>query len=358
MGLPFFQSTKRRDQVLAVDLGSRTTKAVQLQNKGGSFVLTGYAVLDAPIFEKTLSAELLTEHLKAVTQATDAKTKQVALTMGVHDSVVRHTEMPRMPINDLRMVLKLNPKSYLQQELPNHLFDCHIGLQTQQPKGAEPGKTPTATPKHKVLVAGAKKQLVDDYVAGARGAGLVADHIVPGLIGPVNVFELAMPEVFSKEVVALVDLGFKSSSISILQEGELILSRVVAMGGDRLTNGLAEALNISYAEAEGIKVGMPTEVASHLESLLVPLGRELRASIDFFEHQQDRTVSQVYLTGGSARSEFIVQRLHQELMIECKLLNPTTFLQLELPPQQRADIDRVAPQLTVALGAALPAIWS
>ena len=39
---------------------------------------------------------------------------------------------------------------------------------------------------------------------------------------------------------------------------------------------LAEALSISYAEAEGIKVGMPTEVQTHLESLLLPLGRELR----------------------------------------------------------------------------------
>jgi type IV pilus assembly protein PilM len=152
-----------------------------------------------------------------------------------------------------------------------------------------------------------------------------------------------------------VDIGFKSTSICLLQEGELILSRVVAIGGDRLTNGLAESLGISYAEAEGIKIGMPTEVQSNLEALVLPLGRELRASIDFFEHQQDKTVSQVFISGGSAKSDFILQALQAELMADCKLWNPLTFLQTELPPVQAAELDHVAPQLAVAVGAAIAA---
>ena len=131
---------------------------------------------------------------------------------------------------------------------------------------------------------------------------------------------------------------------------------MVAIGGDRLTAGLAEILNISYAEAEGIKVGMPTEVLGHLDALVTPLGRELRASIDFYEHQHDRPVTQAFITGGSACSEFIMQKLKQELMIECMILNPTTFFKLELPPQQTAELEQVAPQLTVAIGAALAAV--
>jgi hypothetical protein len=41
-------------------------------------------------------------------------------------------------------------------------------------------------------------------------------------------------------------------------------------------------MSISYAEAEGITIGMPQEVQSAMEPLLSTLGRELRASIDFF----------------------------------------------------------------------------
>jgi len=342
--------------MMAVDLGSRTTKAVCVQRRGQSFAFCGFALLDAPIYEKNLPPDLLSEHLKAVNQALQPPSRYVCLAAGVNDVLLRHADIPRMPVSDMRRVLKLNAKTYLQQDLLGHVFDCHVSARAQQPAPNGKLKDTGGPPKQRVLVVAARKQLVDDFVQGAKGAGLVAECIVPGLIGPVNVFEKAMPEVFENEAVALVDLGFKNSSICILLHGEVILSRVVGIGGDKMTNGVAEALGISYAEAEGIKIGMPSEVQAQLESLLLPLGRELRASIDFFEHQQDRPVTQVFLTGGCSRSEFIVQKLHQELMVECKVLNPITFLQMQLPPQQTSEIEQVAPQLTVALGAALAAL--
>src|ERR1043165_7715012 len=127
MPLPFFNSQpKKRDQVITIDLGGRTTKAVQLQRQNNSFVLQGYCLLDAPIFEKSLSVELLTEHLKNVVQTLDAKTKLVTLAIGVGDSVVRTTEMPMIPISDMRQILKLNAKTYMQQDMPGYVFDCSV----------------------------------------------------------------------------------------------------------------------------------------------------------------------------------------------------------------------------------------
>jgi len=357
MAWPFLNGApKSRDQILSVDLGGRTTKAVHLQRKGSRFVLSQYALMDAPIYEKNVSADLLAEHLKSVCQALEPKPRAVSLSVGVNDSIVRHTELPQMPVNDMRQVLKNNTKNYLQQDLPGHVFDCYVIPPRGTPKTPEKPKLGNGTPKFRVLVAGARRQLIDDMQTAVKNSGLVADQILPGLLGPVNAFEFAMPEVFEKEVVALVDIGFKNSSISLLQEGELILSRVVGIGGDKLTHGLAESLGISYAEAEGIKVGMPAEVQPNLEALVLPLGRELRASIDFFEHQQDKAVSQVYISGGSARSEFLVQLLQTELMVECKPWNPLSFLELALPPQQAAEVEHVAPQLAVAVGAGVAAL--
>ena len=356
MALPFLNgAAKKRDQLLSIDLGGRTTKAVHLQRKGDGFVLTRYALLDAPIYERNLSADLLGEHLKGVCESLETKTRAVSLAIGVNDSIVRHADLPQMPVGDMRQVLKNNSKSYLQQDLPGHVFDCFIIPPRNLQKMAEKAKVGSSSPKHRVLVAGAKKQLIDDMQTAVKSTGFSAETILPGLIGPVNAFEMAMPEIFSREVVALVDVGFKNTSICILQEGELVLSRVVNIGGDKLTNGLAEGLGISYAEAEGIKVGMPTEVQANLEALVLPLGRELRASIDFFEHQQDKAVSQVFISGGSARSEFIVQTLQTELMVDCKPWNPVGFLEMALPPQQVAEIDHVAPQLAVAVGTGLAA---
>ncbi|PWU21920.1 MAG: hypothetical protein C5B50_00580 [Verrucomicrobia bacterium] len=357
MALPFTNgNAKNRDQMVAIDLGGRTTKAVTLQRKEDGLVLSRYALLDAPIYERSPSAELIGEHLKSVCQVLEPKSKLVALALGVHDSITRHADLPQIPVGDMRQILKNNPKNYLQQDLPGHLFDCFIIPPRHSAKAADKPKAAPGSPKYRVLVVGAKRQLVDDLQTAVKSTGLIPDHILPGLVGPVNAFERALPEVFAKECVALVDIGFKNTTICILQEGELVLSRVVAIGGDKLTAGLAEAMGISYAEAEGIKVGMPSEVQSHLEALVAPLGRELRASIDFFEHQQDKAVTQVFLSGGSAKSEFIVQVLHSELMVECKPWNPVSFLKMSLPPQQAAEIDQVGPQLAVAVGAALTAL--
>lgn len=357
MALPFLDSgAKKRDQVVAIDLGARSTKAVFIQRRGDSYSLSRYFVTEAPIYEKTLSVDLLTEHLKALNQALDAKGKPLTLAVGVNEALMRQVEMPKMPVEDMRLVLKNNSKSYLQQDLPNNVFDCYVIPPRYIATPADAAKVAnSAMLKQKVLVVGARKQLVEDFQTAMRNAGFVPDILLPSLIGPVNAFEMVAPEIYAKGVFALVDVGFRNSSITIVSEGELVLNRVVAIGGDRLTSGLAENMNISYAEAEGIKVGMAAEVQAVLESLLAPLGRELRASLDFFEHQQDRQVSQVYLSGASVSSEFVVQTLQNEMMIECKTWLPTGALQFSLPPEQTAEIDQVAPQLTVAIGAAMAA---
>src|SRR6185436_12498077 len=106
MGLPFTQSrAKKRDHILAIDLGGQTTKAVYLQRRGDKFSLTNYAILSTPVQEKTFSSEILAEHLKAVARALGGRTKQVTLAIGVNDTVFRQVELPLMPINDMRLML-------------------------------------------------------------------------------------------------------------------------------------------------------------------------------------------------------------------------------------------------------------
>jgi type IV pilus assembly protein PilM len=357
LSLPFLNgnSKKKRTQIIAVDLGSRTTKAVLFERRGEALALTRYALLDAPIFEKKISPELLADHLRAVADALGNTTKFIVAAVGLSDALVRQVEVPAIPVDEMRRILKVNHKGYLQQDLPNHVFDCYVLPPRQEAAGkkAEPARLANTAPKFKAVIAAGKQQLVADFMQAANMAGLTLDGLIPVLIGPINAFEQVLPEVFAKETIALVDIGFKHSSVSILDFGELALNRVVNIGGDQLTTGLAEAMSISYPEAEGIKVGMAPEVESALQMQVVPLGREIRASLDFFEHQQDRPVTQVYVTGGSARSEMILQMLQAELMVECKTWNPTGFLQMALPGQQAVEVDHIGPQLTVAIGTAL-----
>lgn len=362
MGLlpPFLTglSRKKRTQFISVDLGSRTTKAVLLERRGDSFALLRYALMDAPIYDKKISPEMLADHFHAIAETLGGSTKYISVAVGLGDAVVRQVEMPQIPVDQMRSILKMNHKNYLQQDLPNHVFDCYVippRTATAPSSGTEARPTAGLANKFKVLVAGTKEQLVNDLLQAASIAGLTADAMVPSLVGPINAFELAQPEVYAKETVALVDIGFKHTSVCVLDRGELATNRVINLGGDQITNGLADLKTISYAEAEGIKVGMAAEVESELQMQVLPLGREIRASLDFFEHQQDRPVTQVYLSGGTSRSELLVQMLHQELLVECKTWSPTGFLQMALPAQQALELEHVGPQLTVAIGTALSA---
>jgi type IV pilus assembly protein PilM len=349
MTIPFLNGGKSRDQIFAIDLGSRTTKAVLLDRQGEGFSLSRFAVQDAPIYDKTMPQGLLAEHLRAVTTTIQPKTRHVTVALGAGDSILRSTELPLMPLNEMRQMVKLNPKNYLQQDLRDYVFDCFlVPARVKSPAEAPRG----AIAKYKVWVGGVRRELLVTIEAAVKSAGLIPANVTLALLGPVNALEFSQPDVYGKEAVALVDLGFKSSSISILADGELCLSRSVELGGDRLTAGLAEAMNITYAEAEGIKVGMPQEVEGHLQPLISPLGRELRASIDFFEHQREKTVNKILISGGTARSAFLLQMLQTELGVACQTWYPTEGLRMTLAPQQLAEVDQVSSILTNAIGSA------
>jgi type IV pilus assembly protein PilM len=346
---------KKRDEILSVDLGSRTTKAVLLQRSGHGFKLARFTIKDAPVYERGFSGAMLSEHLRDVAQSLQPKTRQVLLSVSAADSILRGIELPLLPVNQMRQMLRLNSKAYLQHDLSDHTFDCYIV--PPDPKKMESAKAAPAAKgsvqKFKVWAGGAKSNFINEVQNAIKVAGFLPDQLALTIVGPVNAFEFAHPDIFATKVIALVDLGYKTSSINIVSKGSLLLSRVVEIGGDRLTAGLSESMGISYAEAEGIKIGMPTEVDAHLQPLIAPLGRELRASIDFFEHQNDQHVENVYLSGGAARSDYIREQLQAELMVPCETWNPARELKVDdLPAEQAAELEKTAPELTVAVGAA------
>jgi len=348
MTLPFLNKG-RSDQILAIDLGTRTTKAVLLDRADKGLSLARFVVQDAPIYDKALPQGLLAEHLRNVVEALHPRTKQATVAIGANDSILRSAELPLMPPEEMRQMLKFNSKNYLQQDLRDYIFDCYIVPPRAQ---AQPETGKSGIVKYKVWVGGTRREALLTLETAVKEAGLIPNQVTLTVLGPMNALELVQPEVFSKEIIAVVDLGFKTTTISILDKGELCLSRSVEIGGDKLTTGLAEAMNVSYAEAEGIKIGMPQEVEAHLQPLVAPLGRELRASIDFFEHQREVTVGKILVCGGAARSDFILQLLQTELAVPCKAWFPTQGLQLSLSAQQMAEVEQISTTLTVAIGSA------
>src|SRR5207302_5425455 len=149
-------------------------------------------------------------------------------------SLLCHADLPGSNVSDLRKMLKLSPKTYLQQDLPDFIFDCYA----KPPAAAE---SPTATARYrrkaKVLVGGAKRSLVENFQEAAKSAGLIVEYITLSQIGVVNAAR-ALPSDSHAEVAALLDIGSNHSSIGILMNGELALTRTVTVGAGKLADFL------------------------------------------------------------------------------------------------------------------------
>src|ERR1039458_7662427 len=178
---PMLNKGKKRNQILAIDLGSRATKAVLLDRRQDSYSLSRYAIADAPIYEKGIP-----QGLRRMVGEIGPKHRQVALAVGSEDSVLRSTEMPLLPLGDMRQMLKFNAKSYLQQDLRDYVFDCYI-VPPSSNAAAEPGR---AASKYKVWVGGARREWLANLEGAVKGAGLLADQVTLAVLGPINALEL------------------------------------------------------------------------------------------------------------------------------------------------------------------------
>jgi type IV pilus assembly protein PilM len=350
--------THKRDQIVVIVLGARTTNAILLERDGAGFTFLNYTLQSTPVTAQqssqskgpVLGQDVLVEHFKRVYQALDAQTKRVIMVIGMGDSVLRHAELPAMSASELRALIQINSKNLLKQELKDYTVDCHILSRVADAKDKDGAKTPS---KCNVLVGGARTTVVRELTEALVSAELQPEHITLSQVGLVNAAWLAMPDVLKAGVIALVDIGFASSTVSFLVRGEVILSRVVGIGAQTFTHGLAESMSISHQAAEGAILVMTDKVRAQLQGLLAPLHHELRASIDFFEDEHSEHVERVFVSGGSARSEFIVEALAGGLTLPVSRWDPTKTLKLKLPAQRKDEVAKDGPQLVVAIGAAM-----
>ena len=345
---------KQGGTVVVIELDERTTKAVLLAWSDEGFKLLNYVFLPSPISESGGATELLADHLRKVTQTLGSRGKHVILSISGGDSLLRHIELPTVPVGDMRRILRLNSVAYLKQDLSDHVFDCFVL--------SDPGPEKECIPKalgskSKVLIGGTSHQHLKHLLEAVQEAGLIADQITLSQLGSVNAFLSTLKSPL-EESVLFVDIGFLKSTISILMNLDFFLIREIRTGTQTFIHGLSESIGISHSAAEGAisilsEMVFTEKVQSKLQSLVSGLAGELRASMDFFEKEQGKRVRQIFVSGGSALASFIVQSLETELMVPCKKWSPANLLIHSLPPEKICKAEQDAPELMVSVGAAM-----
>lgn len=354
-------------RVLAISFGSRHTSAVLMESTSVGLAVTGFAILEAPRTDspgQPISAEKYAEHFRNLRQAMGGKIREAVVVLNHRDSLLRLTELPVMPVAGLRELLARNPRLHLQQDFPGHVFDCHV--QQLQPhhheqKPGEAGKPSGPPPaprgrKLSTLVGGARRDFLELLAKAGRMAGLRIEQAIPAQMAQIQALKTPLTTSQLEAAVASIDIGLDQSSICIMAGGELAHSRVVPVGGNSLTQGLAEAMKVTHDAAESVKVLLPNTVDLKLQALLAPLAQELKESIDFFEVQYEKKVSLVFVSGGTARSPLIVEMLEKQVQTPCKVWHLAETVSVNLTDDQAALFKRDLPQLMAPVGAAMEAL--
>jgi type IV pilus assembly protein PilM len=347
---------KRGNSVIGLDLGKHVFKGVVLQRKGDArYVLTSYASREVP--EDLQTADDLAQELKALLKELGSA-KGCAVAVSDPSSLLRIIEQPDTPVDLLRNALRLNGLAVLNQECKDFVLDCAAvsangtNGSNGHANGNGNGDGAYNVPKKKYLVGGMLRPQVKQITEAINKTKLSADILQLAPVCSFNAFELAYPQIFENDTFLLLDMGHLQSTVLIGSKKELVLVRSIDYGGKSLTQALtadgaldAKAAKLMMEEGDG---GM-TEIC---RTSLTRLATEVRNSIGFFEGQREESINRIFVSGGLAKTETILQTLSDELGLPCEIWDPLETCEVALPAAKRQALPSEFVSLNVACGAA------
>jgi type IV pilus assembly protein PilM len=343
---------KRADSVVGIDLGKHILKGVALKRKGDArFVLTSFA--SRPVPEEFASPEDLAGELKQLLRELGSGSKTCAFAVSDPANILRIIEQPDTPLELLRNALRLNGLAVLNQECKDYVLDvAPVGDDAPDPAEKSNGGGTGVVTQTKYLVGGMLRSQVKLIAAAASKLRVSAEVLQLAPVCSFNAFEFAYPEIFANDPFLLLDMGHLQSTVLIGSKSELVLVRSIDYGGKALMQALT-AEDALDADAAWLMVQQGDEGMTEIcRNSLARLGTEVRNSIGFFEGQREEGISRIFVSGGLARAETVLQALSDELTLPCEIWDPLETCELALPAAKRQALPNEFVSLNVACGAA------
>ncbi|HEX7354990.1 MAG TPA: pilus assembly protein PilM, partial [Mycobacteriales bacterium] len=168
------------------------------------------------------------------------------------------------------------------------------------------------------------------------------------------------------ESEAIIDVGAHVTNIVVHQNAVPQFVRVLLLGGDDLTDQIAERLGVDATTAEGTKATLslaadPAHADAHPAQRALEAGAaqwvdEVRQSLEYHVGQTGIRIRRIVLTGGGSQLGGLAQRLATSSRLPVVVASPLAGLELGrtgLEPEQLASVQaRMAVPVGLALGRA------
>jgi type IV pilus assembly protein PilM len=345
---------------LGLDIGSNSVKLIQLreQRRRGQvgFVLHSFgmkplppeAIVDGALMNSTAIVQAIQELIGEL----KIKQREAAIGVSGHSVIIKKISMPRMSQDELEESIQWEAEQYI----PFDVKDVNIDTQIL---GSDAGD---AAGQMDVLLVAAKKDMINDYTTVVSEAGLSPVVVDVDAFAVQNTFgaNYAFPD---KETLVLINAGASVVNINIVSNGMTVFTRDVTIGGNQFTEEIQKQLNISYDEAEALKVGggrqdsdavVPQEVERVMASVADQVAGEIQRSLDFYAGTAaDAIFSKVFLSGGTAKIPALFKTIEARVGVPVEILNPFKNIEVDARKFDPAFIAEVAPIAAVAVGLAL-----
>lgn len=344
-----------KKSLVGLDIGSGALKLAEVVSNSKGHYLNRFVELPLPkgvIIDGILAdASALSLKIREICKMAKCGRKGIVTALAGNSVIVKKVTLEQMNEDELRELIKDEAGKYLPFD---NMEDVNYDFQILGENNYNPNQMD-------IVIVAAKKDIVSSYVeaAAAAGQGVEIMDVAPFVLE--TLYE-ANYEFDNEEITVIINIGASTTGINILKGGVSVFTRDFALAGNSITESLQEKYQITFEEAEKLKVeGHPDgDEASNLDlknsilELAQPICMEIERSIDYFRSTfGGDDIKQILLAGGSARIHNLAKHLSEMLNVKTEIMDPFIKINYNKRNIDVKNLDYIKPVAAAAIGLGL-----
>ncbi len=346
---------KQKSQ-LGVDIGTSDIKIVQLRAQNNQFVLETYGIVNTSfqIASKDSATAIAqtAKTLKTLMERAKVTTDKVVASLPNSSVFTSVIEMPRIPESEMKTAVEFEARKYVPLPLSEVALSWSVveNKKISNNMNAGSGGLGPSSGKNRVLLTAVPNVVIDNYVSVFQQAGLDPQALEIEALSLIRSL-LANPDGTN----LIIDIGAKSTTINLVADGFLLVSKNLNVGGDTVTVSIAQGLSINFARAEQFKkdFGLNSSAAQQIPQVMRPIldiiKNEVAQLVNLFESRGSR-VDKLLLTGGSSKLPSLKEYFSS---FGKPVIQADPWSKIIYPPDLKPVIGPLGVNLSVAMGLAM-----
>ncbi len=329
-----------------LDLGNSAIKVAKVRLMGPHYGLEklglGLNTLGSLDFKSAKKQKLIDDIHKTLKEA-GITNRRVVASVPETEVYSMVAKLPVMPDSEIVSAIKWEAEQFVP--LPINEVELDYAVISRPPKGS-------TREKMLVYLVAAKKSYLNDFVDFLIEVGLEPIALENETVALVRAFN------YLDETSLILDLGALHTGLSIVDEGKLMFSHALDLGGIAMTRALAKSLSLELIKAEQYKTtyGLKADEfeGKVRKALLIVMDKivdEVKKAMEYFASSYQKQVKRIVLVGGGAYmpelSSFLTEKFPKT---EVSIGDP--FVRARLGKESKIKLPEVRANYGIAIGLA------